>query len=55
MSDFNAFESAADPAADFLAQEAAELAKIENAGSDDSGPTQAPNADPFEAFGTIYS
>lgn len=50
MSDFNAFESAADPAADFLAQEAAELAKIENAGSDDSGPTQAPNADPFEAF-----
>ena len=48
MSDFNAFESA-DPAADFLAQEAAELAKIENAGSDDSGPTTGA-VDPFEAF-----
>lgn len=56
MSEFDAFEStpatdaAADPAADFLAKEEAELAKIEN--DDFSAMTANTNsADPFEAFG----
>jgi len=56
MSEFDAFEStpatdAADPAADFLAKEEAELAKIEN---NDFGvmSTGTNNVDPFEAFET---
>lgn len=54
MSEFDAFEStpatgAADPAADFLAKEEAELAKIEN--NDFSGMgAETKNVDPFEAF-----
>ena len=59
MSEFDAFEStpasdAADPAADFLAKEEAELAKIENNDFEQVSASDAKPSDPFEAFGKIF-